>query len=130
MSNEQSVADVLELLPCPFCGEQAALTEHFLEQTVGVFCTACQAQMPYVGLSREEAITAWNTRADHASELLEALETIRRELTIANDSIRLGRGDDGSGKVKVATAIHRGIEFANAAIARARLSPSSDVVEG
>jgi Lar family restriction alleviation protein len=50
-----------ELLPCPFCGEAPEL--HAFDGVAAVICTldACRVEGP-VKDTKEEAITAWNTR--------------------------------------------------------------------
>ena len=63
-----------EMLPCPFCGGQAYISEfsgitgtHFYAHCVDETCPAFIVE-PYCGWSRKiEAIAAWNTRAPVAS---------------------------------------------------------------
>ena len=58
----------IELLPCPFCGGNYV---QFIEYKAGygtVGCGTCQFEKPdssVVILPKEEAIAAWNRRADH-----------------------------------------------------------------
>jgi hypothetical protein len=56
-----------------------------------------------------------------ATLVLEArkmLKSIHDEAVIANDVIRLGRDDEGSGRVKVATAMHRIAQRSAATLAK------------
>lgn len=93
-------------LPCPFCGGEAEtdIMQPFRDYRTGVllsqpavYCTICSAQIAHypddVDLSRDEtmalALTAWNTRADSHSELVDAARAAkmlmeRIELTPAN----------------------------------------------
>lgn len=50
-----------ELLPCPFCGGAEAYAGKRLGGWVA-FCPDCDAVEQY-GLTKEEAVKAWNTRA-------------------------------------------------------------------
>lgn len=62
-----------ELLPCPFCGERGE-TEKIQEDCYGVGCGSCDFQLMSgpVGIgwhsSREDAISAWNTRTPSATQ--------------------------------------------------------------
>ncbi len=54
----------IELKPCPFCGgKNVCLTEH-AAVIVFVQCDDCCATFPHFD-SKEEAIEAWNRRADN-----------------------------------------------------------------
>lgn len=61
------MAAELKLLPCPFCGGKAELSEfeatenHYLFE---VFCTECGAEMTDTYQTMVDAITAWNRRPD------------------------------------------------------------------
>lgn len=51
-----------ELKPCPFCGCEAEL--QLLLGNYSVTCKSCMgAIFPAVGMTKEEAIKAWNRRA-------------------------------------------------------------------
>lgn len=56
---------MVELKPCPFCGEKAELykgvTKHGLRY---VFCPSCYATAGDNNESDEQAVEAWNTRAE------------------------------------------------------------------
>lgn len=56
---------ISELKPCPFCGEKAELykgvTKHGLRY---VFCPSCYATAGDNNESDEQAVEAWNTRAE------------------------------------------------------------------
>lgn len=71
------MAGEIKLKPCPFCGGEAELTytsdnshKPFVQCKYGVFlkpkCVACQ--YPWRHDSEEEAIEAWNRRADDGRE--------------------------------------------------------------
>ena len=70
-----------ELKPCPFCGGEAE-TEHC---GVGMFshwvvyCVNCNATIEDIN-SREEAIAAWNTRAERTTELIVAADDLGKDL--------------------------------------------------
>lgn len=53
------------ILPCPFCGGDAELTERkfpYIGMLFGVMCTFCDCWCDFRERSREEAIKTWNTR--------------------------------------------------------------------
>jgi Lar family restriction alleviation protein len=52
-----------ELLPCPFCGGEAAIFQGSDENQHTVRCVQCAIKMPIM-LNREGAIAAWNSRSD------------------------------------------------------------------
>ena len=52
-----------ELKPCPFCGGQAGIMRYHHIKAAFCFCTVCKVGMPNM-LTREEAIEAWNRRAE------------------------------------------------------------------
>lgn len=72
------MTDKVTLLPCPFCGGAAKLTDHEDCDVGGrwVVCTPCGAAR--WGDQPDEAITAWNARTNTNTELVEALRGIRR----------------------------------------------------
>jgi Lar family restriction alleviation protein len=51
------------LLPCPFCGGEAAIFQGSDENQHTVRCVQCAIKMPIM-LNREGAIEAWNQRAE------------------------------------------------------------------
>ena len=56
-----------ELKPCPFCGGVAEIS--LLFGRYGVACSSCQgAIIPCPYQSKEEAIEAWNRRAEDGTE--------------------------------------------------------------
>lgn len=70
------MTDKVTLLPCPFCGGAAKLTDHEDCDVGGrwVVCTPCGAAR--WGDQPDEAIAAWNTRTNTNTELVEALREI------------------------------------------------------
>jgi len=54
-----------ELKPCPFCGGEAEVK--FFLGNYFVACKGCPGStFPYKGMTEEEAVEAWNRRADNA----------------------------------------------------------------
>lgn len=57
-----------ELKPCPFCGGEAEVIKahQIFERPYVVICknTKCRASLGEFSSTREEAIEAWNRRAD------------------------------------------------------------------
>ena len=56
-----------ELKPCPFCGSSNIIVELYVTGC-NVKCKSCGAEGPIIpnyanGRQKEQAITAWNTRA-------------------------------------------------------------------
>lgn len=51
------------LLPCPFCGGEAAYKEYTGEYQNRVFCTACPLEMWGTWLEDPSILAAWNRRA-------------------------------------------------------------------
>lgn len=73
-----------EIKPCPFCGGSATICDHkfwssakkdFSYHSYGVKCRACGVENYQFWETEEEAITAWNRRAD--DEPTETLEDIQ-----------------------------------------------------
>lgn len=63
-------AEMIELKPCPFCGGKADIYEPDVDiETHLVYCTKCQAETQLFA-KREEAIEAWNRRADEQTKPL------------------------------------------------------------
>lgn len=108
------------LEPCPLCGGPAQI----IAGAPGRYYVRCEGcSLTSDDGSRERVITKWNAR--HQPQEREAvLEEIAREAATANEVIRLGREREGSGRVKVATALHRISELA----ARAALTTPAPAV--
>lgn len=51
-----------ELKPCPFCGGEAELIDKY-EGVFWIICKGCLCESGFVK-TKEEAINAWNRRAD------------------------------------------------------------------
>ena len=56
-----------DLKPCPFCGGEDVIITEYDAVVVFVQCDNCCATFPHFD-SKEEAITAWNRRADTAQK--------------------------------------------------------------
>lgn len=83
-----------ELKPCPFCGGKAGIMRHHHITNAFCFCTVCKARMPNM-LTREEAIEAWNRRAEN-EELKFTRQFIHEQgLEFALASAWKGRAEDG-----------------------------------
>lgn len=62
-----------ELKPCPFCGGEALISRYGTRRfSTVVECTECGCTLENGETFRHGE--AWNTRSDHAPDLLEALE--------------------------------------------------------
>jgi Lar family restriction alleviation protein len=66
-----------ELMPCPFCGGEASATNYIVEGAVR--CSDCRASVSrthgqYDEAGYEEAIAAWNTRADQIAAAILAMK--------------------------------------------------------
>jgi Lar family restriction alleviation protein len=59
-----------ELKPCPFCGGKPYLANVEMAGCSYVVCTDCRTQSD--DMSKERAITQWNTRADIAAAMVAA----------------------------------------------------------
>lgn len=61
-----------ELKPCPFCGKQPSSDKITIISTHGrkkeIEVVMCQCGGIMLGLSKEEAIEAWNRRVEDASD--------------------------------------------------------------
>lgn len=64
--SSQNITKNSELLPCPFCGEQAKVYVHAEWHYAGCANEFCI--MNYAFPTEAEAIAAWNTRAKVVSE--------------------------------------------------------------
>lgn len=61
-----------DLLPCPFCGGEAQLSEGI---SYYVFCPDCGAEGPWDDDSRDKAINGWNARPLIMGEAWQPIET-------------------------------------------------------
>ena len=76
MTNEQNNAVVTtdSQMPCPFCDGQAAVCISSTHRNgTFVYCLSCMAS-GHGFETKEEAITAWNTRQPETDGIIEALE--------------------------------------------------------
>ena len=55
----------MELKPCPFCGAEAQIAEY---GRYSVYCLRQCVEQPIAYPSKEEAIKAWNRRAEDGNE--------------------------------------------------------------
>lgn len=75
----------MELKPCPFCGGEANIVEASL--ATKVVCVGCGAETGYhYGLAfgsdcMKNAIEHWNKRAETATDVLRAIDQLRRDLS-------------------------------------------------
>ena len=56
-----------KLKPCPFCGGEGCIQEHKFygyPSTFGVVCLDCCCETRQFYMTLEEAVEAWNRRAD------------------------------------------------------------------
>lgn len=66
-----------EIKPCPFCGGEAEFYPNYIEgeENWVECCNAkCQATNGYVRRTPEEALSAWNTRAEPAAPSSDEVE--------------------------------------------------------
>lgn len=63
-----------KLLPCPFCGGEAELTG-FNAPEYWVWCPSCKASTG-AHTGKENAIEAWNTRAERTCKVIEMHEHV------------------------------------------------------
>lgn len=59
------------LKPCPFCGGEAKMNIHRfagLSNSYGVECKECMTQSSQFFATREQAIAAWNRRANDEAD--------------------------------------------------------------
>ena len=86
MSNKTSD----KLLSCPFCGGEAEINLF-----MGNYCVTCKecagAIFPYFGMTKEEAITAWNTRKP-LERIVERLEELtEKHMSNSEKAAELGK---------------------------------------
>ena len=75
----------MTLLPCPHCGSSAKIKSgmRHAEWYANINCTVCDAEMYVTSLPsqadcEQEAIAAWNRRADRDESVLELVNTIHK----------------------------------------------------
>lgn len=56
-----------ELKPCPFCGGEAEILVSDIADRAVIYCRGCDAQIQ-IKPNKQEAIEAWNKRADEVAE--------------------------------------------------------------
>ena len=88
----------MDLLNCPFCGSDDlhAFDHNDGEPSFGYQCARCWMTSSQRG-TREEVITAWNTRTPSEAVLVEALKLALAVLEEADmrNAVRAGRASDG-----------------------------------
>lgn len=60
-----------DLKPCPFCGGEGRVQEHIFHgyaNTYGVVCLDCCAETRQFYCTMDEAVKAWNRRAERKEE--------------------------------------------------------------
>ena len=95
------------LKPCPFCGGTAEAIEGQATEQVWphgafhrVFCTSWQARQIF-HRTEAEAVSAWNTRPDHAAAVEAAVQAEREACAVILDTIYGDTGGIGSWAMQI-----------------------------
>lgn len=91
----------VKLLPCPFCGADAAENAEKMRGEWRFFMVACGGEgcgvAPMVSeSSRELAIAAWNTRAAHPAappEVMELVEALKQIIAVSSGERQVADND-------------------------------------
>lgn len=107
--NKQAIKTSDRLLSCPFCGGEAEILEHDNGWAIWhcIMCKNCKASQEWrKGYTKEEAITAWNTRKP-MERILERLETEDMALFNAINKYQKKMYTDGDALDKVRMLQHK-----------------------
>jgi Lar family restriction alleviation protein len=80
----------LKLLPCPFCGGAATVgaSEYYDgANTFYIYCASCGVQQMTTKIRTDEAIAAWNRRADHIRDTTKKVSNADRVRSMSDEEL-------------------------------------------